>query len=122
MSFMRGLRRLWVFASVIWVLITGIVCGEHIYRMHKEEAEAQAAVAAETENVENPKKLQYAGGQTPVQRLAQVQEEKFYSMTLGPLAVVGPPIVIYVLGVSLLWVAAGFRNDVPAGVEPSDRA
>lgn len=114
MSIRRGLQRVWVVAAIIYMLIAGVVCAQHIYQMHKQEAAARAEVAAAGDQANEPSNAPGWYGESPQHRLEKLEEELFLSKTLGPAAVVLPPLAVYLLGAALIWALSGFKNDATA--------
>lgn len=100
MNLRRGLIRLWVFCSVIW--IAGVViAGVYDPKLHPADPDPWAA---------------YTGGSQATEQ--EFEQKADIGTTLSKYARIafGPPIILLMFGVGIGWVAIGFKSDVAPGL------
>ena len=112
MSTRRGLRRIWVVLSVVYILAASTTAAAHFYYLKRVEAQAEEEIAARQLAPKND--AHFDGmGYTPEKRLALFQEERRLAMIIAPFAIFVPPIALYFIVGGLIWAADGFKVDPP---------
>jgi hypothetical protein len=112
MSMTRGLRRVWVVLSIVYILAASTAAVMHFYYLKRVEAQIVEDVA---EQERAPKNDAHFGGPrfSPERRLAEIQEERRLAMIISPFAIFVPPIAVYCIVGALIWAADGFKADPP---------
>lgn len=90
------------------MLIGAVVFGQYYYQSLENEKEVRAVIADMEAGKQVAPLYSY---ETPQKRLERIVEEREISKIAGPIAIVAPPIVIYLLGAAIVWVVAGFKAD-----------
>jgi hypothetical protein len=108
MNWRRGLFRLWLAASVLWVFFQG-------WGLYEDEFVPRQSAASVAKCLQDRKENPTLGN--PFDCFDNARGNPFADLIpLGPamvrktILIVAPPIALFLLGYSLLWIGRGFRR------------
>ena len=112
MRILRGLFRLWVVASVIWMLSVGVMTWLTWPVEPKASSETVVLENGYAKPPFDPSKpfTDVATGQMWANARALFEAERRDAVVKGASIAIAPPLVVFILGMALLWVVRGFRT------------
>jgi hypothetical protein len=113
MRITRGLFRLWVVASVLWIASVGVMTWQTWpadWTVTKLPFDPDAYLAGKPQPFD-PSKPFSDGYHTYASAQEFVEAERRDAVMKGAAIGITPPVVVLLLGISLTWVVRGFRSE-----------
>ena len=111
MRITRGLFRLWVVASVLWMLFVGVMTWQTWPVVLKASSETVVLENGYAKPPFDPSKpFTDDTGQMWANARALFEAERRDAVVKGASIAIAPPLVVFILGMALLWVVRGFRT------------
>src|SRR5262249_16657273 len=113
MRITRGLFRLWVVASILWIASVGVITWQtwpvDDWTITKPPFDPDAYLAGKPQF--DPSKPFSDGKHTYANSKEFVEAERRDALMKGAAIGITPPVGVLLLGMSLLWVVRGFRSE-----------
>ena len=112
MRITRGLFRLWVVASVLWMLFVGVMTWQTWPVVLKASSETVVLENGHAKPPFDPTRpfTDAATGQTWPDAWTLFKAQRPDAVVKGASIAIAPPLVVFILGMALLWVVRGFRT------------
>jgi hypothetical protein len=106
MNWKRGLFRLWLLAAICWAVPVGILVWDQLgaHRPLTEMVDEQEAF-----KVKEARAVGYSDTEIASYLNLYIPPD-WHGRVSAVIAIVGPPVAMFLLGYALLWIGRGFRS------------